>query len=87
MTIFIRLILSRVGLYVVAALAVVSGLLWADQAIRNNERNKIETLALRQAITRVQTMEKNNANFRTLSERDRCLALALDSGLPNSACD
>lgn len=40
-----------------------------------------------EAINRIQQLEKSNAQFRSLSSRDRCLVLMRDSGLPDSECD
>lgn len=46
---------------------------------------KIE--AAREAVKRINTLEKNNASFRNMSDRHRCLVFMRDSGLPDSACD
>lgn len=43
--------------------------------------------AAKAAIERINTLEKNNASFRNMSDRHRCLAFMRDSGLPDSACD
>ncbi len=43
--------------------------------------------AAKAALNRINTMEKNNASFRNMSDRHRCLAFMRDSGLPDSACD
>ncbi|CVI22760.1 conserved exported hypothetical protein [Agrobacterium fabacearum CFBP 5771] len=43
--------------------------------------------AAKAAIERINTLEKNNASFRSLSDRHRCLMFMRDSGLPDSACD
>lgn len=43
--------------------------------------------AAREAVTRIQRMEKNDAKFKTLSARDRCLAIVRDSGLSDGECD
>ncbi|WP_173995013.1 hypothetical protein [Agrobacterium tumefaciens] len=43
--------------------------------------------AAKAAIERINTLEKNNASFRSLSDRHRCLLFMRDSGLPDSACD
>ncbi|CDN96098.1 hypothetical protein [Agrobacterium tumefaciens] len=43
--------------------------------------------AAKAAIQRINTLEKNNASFRSLSDRHRCLIFMRDSGLPDSACD
>ncbi len=43
--------------------------------------------AATEAIVRMETLEKNNANFKTLSDRDRCIVFMRDSGLPIDGCD
>lgn len=43
--------------------------------------------AAAEAINRIQELEKNNATFRSLTSRDRCLVLMRDSGLPDAECD
>ncbi|NTA84887.1 hypothetical protein G6L13_31065 [Agrobacterium tumefaciens] len=43
--------------------------------------------AAKAAIERINTLEKNNASFRSLSDRHRCLLFMRDSGLPDTACD
>ncbi len=43
--------------------------------------------AAKEAVKRITTLEKNNASFRNMSDRHRCLVFMRDSGLPDSACD
>lgn len=43
--------------------------------------------AAKAAIERINTLEKNNASFRNMSDHHRCLILMRDSGLSDSACD
>ncbi|OOO15667.1 hypothetical protein [Agrobacterium pusense] len=43
--------------------------------------------AAKEAVNRINNMEKNNASFRNMSDRYRCLVFMRDSGLPDSACD
>lgn len=43
--------------------------------------------AAKEAVNRINNLEKNNASFRNMSDRHRCLVLMRDSGLPDSACD
>jgi hypothetical protein len=43
--------------------------------------------AVREASRRIVTMEKNNAEFRSLPVGELCRALAADSGLPAGSCD
>lgn len=51
------------------------------------ERQEIRAEEARKALDRISQMETDNANFRKLSDRDRCLVFMRDSGLPDSACD
>jgi hypothetical protein len=39
-----------------------------------------------EAVDRISNMEKNNATFRNLPARDRCLVIMRDSGLPEDNC-
>jgi hypothetical protein len=39
-----------------------------------------------EAVDRISNMEKNNATFRNLPARDRCLVIMRDSGLPTENC-
>lgn len=43
--------------------------------------------AAKEAVKRITNLEKNNASFRNMSDRHRCLVFMRDSGLPDSACD
>lgn len=43
--------------------------------------------AAKEAVNRINNLEKNNASFRNMSGRHRCLVFMRDSGLPDSACD
>lgn len=43
--------------------------------------------AAKEAVNRIKNLEKNNASFRNMSDRHRCLVFMRDSGLPDSACD
>lgn len=51
-----------------------------------DERQAAQTRAGKEALERVQNLEKNNENFRNRSDRDRCRIFMRDSGLPDSAC-
>ncbi|WP_027685046.1 hypothetical protein [Rhizobium leguminosarum] len=51
-----------------------------------DERQAAQIRAGKEALERIQTLEKNNANFRNLSDRDRCLVFMRDSGLPEDNC-
>lgn len=54
---------------------------------KNVATAQIEAKAAKEAIERIQTMEKNNAAFKNLPARDRCIAFMRDSGLPVEECD
>ncbi len=54
---------------------------------RSEERAAVQAEAAKEALARIDNLEKNNASFRKLSDRDRCLVFMRDSGLPDSACD
>jgi hypothetical protein len=54
---------------------------------RSEGRAAIQSEAAKEALQRIDNLEKNNASFRKLSDRDRCLVFMRDSGLPDSACD
>ncbi|UXT89765.1 hypothetical protein [Agrobacterium pusense] len=43
--------------------------------------------AAKEAVSRINNLEKNNASFRDMPDRHRCLVFMRDSGLPDSACD
>ncbi|KKX25408.1 hypothetical protein [Rhizobium sp. LC145] len=68
-----------VGAALMAAPAYIYGRQEATEAV------KIE--AAKNALNRIENLEKNNANFRKLSDRDRCLVFMRDSGLPERECD
>ncbi|MBB2709641.1 hypothetical protein N2597_08160 [Rhizobium sophoriradicis] len=51
------------------------------------ERQAQQIKAAKEALDRINTLEKNNANFRNLPARDRCLVFMRDSGLPEDSCD
>jgi hypothetical protein len=52
----------------------------------SDERQSAQIRAAQEALTRITTLEKNNANFRNLPARDRCLVFMRDSGLPEDSC-
>lgn len=54
---------------------------------KREERTEAKATAAKEALDRIQTLEKNNASFRNLSDHHRCLVFMRDSGLPDSACD
>ncbi len=53
----------------------------------STERAAMQIQAAKNALDRVTQLEKNNATFRSLTPRHRCLEFMRDSGLPDSACD
>jgi hypothetical protein len=57
---------------------------WRGEA---TERADARLEAHEEALQRIQNMEKNNADFLGLPDRERCLVFMRDSGLPDSACD
>ncbi|WCK73124.1 hypothetical protein G6L96_018225 [Agrobacterium tumefaciens] len=50
-------------------------------------RSETQIEAAKEAVKRITNLEKNNASFRNMSDRHRCLVFMRDSGLPDSACD
>lgn len=54
---------------------------------KHDGRKETQIEAAKEALDRINTLEKNNASFRKLSDRDRCLVFMRDSGLPESSCD
>ncbi len=50
-------------------------------------KSQIEAEAAKEALARIQTLEKNNAAFKGLSDRDKCLEFMRFSELPESNCD
>ncbi len=59
----------------------------AYQLGKREGRSETQIEAAKEALDRINTLEKNNASFRKLPDRDRCLVFMRDSGLPDSACD
>jgi putative SOS response-associated peptidase YedK len=71
-----------------AAVAVAALLSAASFQIGKREGKSIAQIeAAKAALNRINNLEKNNASFRSLSDRHRCLVFMRDSGLPDSACD
>lgn len=48
---------------------------------------KAEARAVKLALERIQELEKNNAEFKSLDAHNRCLVFARDSGLQDDICD
>ncbi|MDQ1183596.1 hypothetical protein [Agrobacterium larrymoorei] len=78
--------ITAVGLLGAAALAAGSYLLGKHNGA-SMARAAMHIEAAKNALDRVTQLEKNNATFRSLTPRHRCLAFMRDSGLPDSACD
>lgn len=74
--------IGAVALAVAIALSIA-----AFQIGKREGRSVTQIEAAKAAIERINTLEKNNASFRNMSDRHRCLVLMRDSGLPDSACD
>ncbi|MFC0809130.1 hypothetical protein ACFHWW_27430 [Ensifer sp. P24N7] len=71
-----------IGAIVGAALMAVPSCIYGQRI----ERQSLAVEAGKNALERIQHLEKSNANFKKLSDRDRCLIFMRDSGLPDSAC-
>lgn len=75
----------------VAAGGIAIGIIVASPAAyhfgKSVERADLVVEATTEAISKIKTMEENNAAFRDLTPRHRCLVLMRDSRLPDSACD
>ncbi len=70
------------------ALAVAAALSIASFQMGKREGKFVAQIeAAKAALDRINTLEKNNASFRNMSDRHRCLIFMRDSGLPDSACD
>ncbi len=75
----------KIGAAAVAGAAVLSA---ASFQIGKREGKFVTQIeAAKAALDRINTLEKNNASFRSLSDRHRCLIFMRDSGLPDSACN
>lgn len=86
MAIITWLISTTPGRIVIGAIAFIAWLTFHDISIRKAERAAVNAQAAKEAVARINNLEKNNANFRNLSDRDRCLVFMRDSGLPDSSC-
>lgn len=72
-----------VGALLGAALLMPVAYQWGKGA----ERQRAGVEAAHNALNRIKDMEKNNADFLALPDRQRCLVFMRDSGLPESECD
>lgn len=75
----------KIGAGGIAGALIVAGPIYL--AGRGDGRDAARLDAAKEAAARITNLEKHNANFRKLSNRDRCLVFMRDSGLPDSACD
>ncbi|HCJ70816.1 hypothetical protein [Agrobacterium pusense] len=66
------------------AVLLASGSYWLG---KREGRSETQIEAAKEALDRISTLEKNNASFRNLTDRGRCLVFMRDSGLPDSTCD
>lgn len=78
---------SRVPWWVWAALGAAFVVWRVEQYGFERGRSHERVAATIEAAKRIQEMEKNNAEFRSLSARERCLAFMRDSGLPDTGCN
>ncbi len=75
----------KIGVATVIGAALLS--ITSFQVGKREGKSAAQIEAAKAAIERINTLEKNNASFRNMSDRHRCLVLMRDSGLPDSACD
>ncbi|MFN7091524.1 MAG: hypothetical protein ACK4P4_13295 [Allorhizobium sp.] len=59
---------------------------WWIPAAKQEERQAVQLAAAEAALNRIEDMEKNNADFLALPDRERCVLFMLDSGLPVDNC-
>ena len=74
------------GLIVAAVMIILGYHFNAVRQARNEGREQERAAARIEAAKRIQDMEKNDANFRALPARERCLAFMRDSGLSEQHC-
>jgi len=73
----------------VAIGAAIGGALVYGPAYYNGKsvaRSQIEAEAAKEALERIKDLEQDNANFKSLSDRDRCIVFMRDSGLSDDIC-
>lgn len=75
----------KIGAAAVAGAALLSAA--SFQMGKREGKSVAQIEAAKVALDRINTLEKNNASFRNMSDRHRCLVFMRDSGLPDSACD
>ena len=77
-------IFKMIGVGVICAFLFGTGAYFYGKKV---SRDEIPASAAKEALERIQNLEKNNETFRNLSDRDRCLVFMRDSRLPESSCD
>ncbi len=82
-----KLIPGWVKLGAAAVLGAVLLSIASFQVGKREGKSAAQIEAAKEAVNRINNLEKNNASFRNMSDRHRCLVLMRDSGLPDSACD
>ncbi|WP_374638405.1 hypothetical protein [Agrobacterium salinitolerans] len=82
-----RLIPGWVKLGAAAALGAAVLSIASFQVGKREGKSAAQIEAAKEAVNRINNLEKNNASFRNMSDRHRCLVFMRDSGLPDSACD
>lgn len=87
MSILIWFLTSTPGRVILGLIAFFVWLQFHDANVRDRLRQELAAEQERLALQRVKTLEKNNADFNRLSDRDRCLVYMRDSSLPEQACD
>lgn len=75
----------KIGAGALAGALLISGPVYLAGRSDGKDAGRLE--AAKAAGERIMKMEKNNAEFDRLSDRDQCLVFMHDSGLPDSACD
>ncbi|MBX4941001.1 hypothetical protein HJA97_26480 [Rhizobium binae] len=85
-----KLIPDSLKLPTVLALGVALGAVAAFYPVKwigaREERQSQQVKAAKEALDRINTLEKNNANFRNLPAFERCRVFMRDSGLPADEC-
>lgn len=75
----------KIGASVVAGLLI--GFAAGEWSGGRIERAKMEAAAAKDALERIEQLEKNNADFKRGTDRERCLIFMRDSKLPADNCN
>ena len=75
----------KIGAVAIASVTLLS--IASFQIGKREGKSTAQIEAAKEALDRINTLEKNNASFRNLTDRGRCLVFMRDSGLPDSTCD